>query len=109
LTFKEDCNDIRNSKVPDILRELRQFGIDPLVHDPTASPAEAMREYGIRLVPIEEIVGLDALVLAVAHKWYLSHGQVRLQATIRAGGVLVDVKSALDPTRMDRGIRYWSL
>ncbi|HEV3192722.1 MAG TPA: nucleotide sugar dehydrogenase [Polyangiaceae bacterium] len=109
LTFKEDCNDIRNSKVPDILRELRQFGIEPLVHDPVASPAEAMHEYGVKLVPIDEMLGLDALVLAVAHKWYLTHGQPRLQATIRSGGALVDVKSALDPSRVDRGIRYWSL
>ena len=109
LTFKEDCNDIRNSKVPDILRELRQFGINPLVHDPVANPAEAMHEYGVKLVPLEELLGLDALVLAVAHKSYLTHGQSRLQATIRPGGALLDVKSALDPARIDRGIRYWSL
>jgi UDP-N-acetyl-D-galactosamine dehydrogenase len=109
LTFKEDCNDIRNSKVPDILRELRQFGIEPLVHDPLANAAEAMHEYGVKLVPLEELIGLDALVLAVAHKSYLAYGQLRLQATIRAGGALLDVKSALDPTRTDRGIRYWSL
>jgi UDP-N-acetyl-D-glucosamine/UDP-N-acetyl-D-galactosamine dehydrogenase len=109
LTFKEDCNDIRNSKVPDILRELRQFGINPLVHDPVANPAEAMHEYGVKLVPLEELLGLDALVLAVAHRSYLTHGQSRLQATIRAGGALLDVKSALDPARIDRGIRYWSL
>ncbi|MGO9836200.1 MAG: nucleotide sugar dehydrogenase [Polyangiaceae bacterium] len=109
LTFKEDCNDIRNSKVPDILRELRQFGIEALVHDPLASAREAMHEYGVRLAPIEEMDRLDALVLAVSHKWYLDLGQARLAALIRDGGVLVDVKSALDPALVDRKVRYWSL
>ena len=109
LSFKEDCSDIRNSKVPDILRELRQFGIDAIVHDPVASPAEALREYGTKLVPIEELAGLDALILAVSHKWYLSLGQPRLLAAVRDGGIVVDVKSVLDPARVDRRIRYWSL
>ena len=109
LSFKEDCSDIRNSKVPDILRELRQFGIDAMVHDPVASPPEALREYGTKLVPIEEMAGLDALILAVSHKWYLNLGQARLLSTVRDGGIVVDVKSVLDPTRVDRRIRYWSL
>jgi UDP-N-acetyl-D-galactosamine dehydrogenase len=109
LTFKEDCNDIRNSKVPDILREFRDFGIDAVVHDPVARPREAIAEYGVTLAPLEEMVGLDALVFAVSHKWYLRLGQDRLVAMIRDGGVLADVKSALDPTRVSRQIRYWSL
>jgi UDP-N-acetyl-D-galactosamine dehydrogenase len=109
LTFKEDCNDIRNSKVPDIVRELSAFQIEPMVHDPVARPEEAMREYGIRLFPIEEMVGLDALVLAVSHKWYLALGQPGIQSMIRDGGVLVDVKSVLEPGRTERRIRYWSV
>ncbi len=109
LTFKEDCNDIRNSKVPDILRELRQFGIEATVHDPLASAPEAMRAYGVRLVPIEEMVRLDALIFAVCHKWYLGLGQARLSSMIREGGVMVDVKGVLDPLAVERGIRYWSL
>ena len=109
LSFKEDCSDIRNSKVPDILRELRQFGIDAMVHDPVANPPEAMRECGWKLVAIEELAGLDALILAVSHKWYLDLGQPRLLATVRDGGIVVDVKSVLDPARVDRRIRYWSL
>jgi UDP-N-acetyl-D-glucosamine/UDP-N-acetyl-D-galactosamine dehydrogenase len=60
-------------------------------------------------VPIEEMVSLDALILAVCHRWYLSAGQQRLMATLRDGGVLVDVKSALDPAAVERRIRYWSL
>ncbi len=109
LSFKEDCNDIRNSKVPDILRELRQFGIDALVHDPIANPQEAMREYGTKLVPIEELGGLDALIFAVSHKWYLNLGQPRLLSMVRDGGIVLDIKSVLDPLRIDRPVRYWSL
>jgi UDP-N-acetyl-D-galactosamine dehydrogenase len=109
LTFKEDCNDIRNSKVPDILRELRQFGIHAMVHDPLASAPEALHEYGVKLAPLEEMVSLDALVLAVSHRWYMALGQPRLLSMVRDGGVLVDVKSALPPGKGERGIRYWSL
>jgi UDP-N-acetyl-D-galactosamine dehydrogenase len=109
LTFKENCNDIRNSKVPDILRELLQFGIHAMVHDPVASASEAMHEYGVKLVPIEEMVRLDALVLAVAHDWYVHLGRSRLMDMVHEGGVLVDVKSAFDPGRTERRIRYWSL
>ena len=109
LTFKEDCTDIRNSKVPDILRELRGFGISPSVHDPIADPAEAMREYGVKLVPAEELLGLDAIILAVSHRGYLELGQPGILAMIRDGGVLVDVKSVLDPARTERKIRYWSV
>jgi UDP-N-acetyl-D-glucosamine/UDP-N-acetyl-D-galactosamine dehydrogenase len=109
LTFKEDCSDIRNIKVPDILRELRGFGIAAMVHDPLASAPEAMREYGVKLVPVEELVGLDAVVLAVSHKWYLQLGQAGVQSMIRDGGVLVDIKSVLDPAGTERRIRYWSV
>ncbi len=109
LTFKEDCKDIRNSKVADILRDLASFGIAPMVHDPVASAAEAMREYGVKLASIEDLVGLDGVVLAVSHKGYLRLGQSGIQAMIRDGGVLVDVKSVLDPARTERRIRYWSV
>ncbi len=109
LTFKEDCRDIRNSKVPDILAELRTFGVTARVHDPIASPADAQREYGLKLTSMGEMVGLDALVLAVSHKWYLELGQPAILAMVRDGGVLVDVKSVLDPARTEREIRYWSV
>jgi len=109
LTFKEDCNDIRNSKVPDILRDLQQFGIEGMVHDPLASAPEAMREYGVKLVSLDELVRLDALVLAVSHAWYLGLGRARLLEMVRDGGVVVDVKSVLEPAKEERGIRYWSL
>jgi UDP-N-acetyl-D-galactosamine dehydrogenase len=109
LTFKEDCNDIRNSKVPDILRELRQFGIEAMVHDPLASAREAMHEYRVKLASLDEMQKLDALVLAVSHKWYLDLGAGRLAAMVKRGGVVVDVKSVLDPARLGPNLRYWSL
>jgi UDP-N-acetyl-D-galactosamine dehydrogenase len=109
LTFKEDCNDLRNSKVPDILTELRQFGIQAMIHDPLANPAEATHEYGLKLSPLEELRSLDALVFAVAHKEYLAMGQAEVLSGVRDGGVVVDVKSALDPAKIDRRIHFWSL
>jgi UDP-N-acetyl-D-galactosamine dehydrogenase len=109
LTFKEDCNDIRNSKVPDLVTELRQFGIDPLVHDPLARAPDALRAYGLTLSRWHELSPLDAMVLAVSHRGYLDLGPGPLLGMIRDGGVMVDVKSALQPASMPRGIRYWSL
>jgi UDP-N-acetyl-D-galactosamine dehydrogenase len=109
LTFKEDCNDLRNSKVPDILKELKEFGIDALIHDPLANAPEAVHEYGLTLAPIEAFKDLDAVILAVSHREYLAMGQATLQRMVREGGIVVDVKSALDPAKVDRGLTYWSL
>jgi UDP-N-acetyl-D-glucosamine/UDP-N-acetyl-D-galactosamine dehydrogenase len=109
LTFKENVKDLRNSKVPDIVSELREFGIEALVHDPLASAEEAQHEYGLRLASFDELRALDALVLTVAHEPYLAGGVEKLLAPLRDGGVFIDVKSAVDPSRISRRIRYWSL
>jgi UDP-N-acetyl-D-glucosamine/UDP-N-acetyl-D-galactosamine dehydrogenase len=109
LTFKEDCNDLRNSKVPDILNELRQFGIDPLIHDSRGNPDEAKHEYGVTLSPLEAYAGLDALVVAVSHKEYIQLGQAKLLGMVRDKGCFIDVKSVFSPTKLERGIQYWSL
>jgi UDP-N-acetyl-D-galactosamine dehydrogenase len=109
LTFKEDCSDIRNSKVVDVVRELRSFGIRALVHDPLANAAEAAREYDIKLAPLEEMQKLDALILAVSHAWYLDRGGSRLLAMVKDGGIFVDVKSALPSRAAGERVRYWSL
>jgi UDP-N-acetyl-D-galactosamine dehydrogenase len=108
LTFKQDVPDIRNSKVPDILAELREYGIDALVSDPLADPAAAAHEYGITLSPPEALVGLDALVLAVNHAAYIAD-PADLVARLREGGVLVDVKSALAREGLPEELVYWSL
>ena len=108
LTFKQDVPDIRNSKVPDILAELREYGIAALVSDPLAEPAAALHEYGIALSPPDALVGLDALVLAVNHAEYIAN-PADLVARVREGGVLVDVKSALDRASLPDELVYWSL
>jgi UDP-N-acetyl-D-galactosamine dehydrogenase len=109
LTFKEDCNDLRNSKVPDILNELRQFGIDPLIHDSRGNPDEAKHEYGVTLSRLEDYKNLDALVVAVSHKEYIQLGQAKLHGMVRDNGCFIDVKSVFSPTKLERGIQYWSL
>jgi UDP-N-acetyl-D-glucosamine/UDP-N-acetyl-D-galactosamine dehydrogenase len=110
LTFKENVADIRNSKVPDILGELRAFGIEPLLHDPFAGADETRHEYGLALSALDELQGLDALILAVAHKQYLDLGADALARRVNPGGVLIDVKSALDPKTLPPGrVSYWCL
>jgi UDP-N-acetyl-D-galactosamine dehydrogenase len=109
LTFKEDCNDLRNSKVPDILKELKDFGIDAIIHDPLANGPEAVHEYGFELASLEQFKELDAVIFAVSHKNYLDMGVEKLTSMIRDGGIFMDVKSAFSPAIETRGIRYWSL
>ena len=108
LTFKEDVPDLRNSRVPDIVFELRQFGVSPIVHDALASSDEAKHEYGIDLAVLDEVRDLDALILAVPHAAYLRERK-RLGDALAPGGVLMDVKSAIDPKSVPPSIRYWSL
>ncbi len=108
LTFKENVPDLRNSRVPDILEELAEFGIDPLVHDPLANPEEAAREYGVTLAPIDALKELDALVLAVPHAQY-QEASATMVGRVREGGVLVDIKSMLDPGALPSHLHYWSL
>jgi len=109
LTFKENVPDLRNSRVPDILGELRQFGIETLVHDPRADAHEAHEEYGVKLSPLAEFEQLDALVLAVSHSEFIAMGAAKIAALVRPGGVLIDVKSALDSTAVPAGVQYWCL
>ena len=110
LTFKENCADIRNSKVIDVVRELESYGVDVLVHDPRASGEEAMREYGIALRSWEELPAADVLVLAVAHRELASMPLDALLAKARPGACIVDVKSMLDAREVERrGYRIWRL
>jgi UDP-N-acetyl-D-glucosamine/UDP-N-acetyl-D-galactosamine dehydrogenase len=109
LTFKENVADLRNSRVPDIVRELGQFGIRPFVHDPLCAPDDALHEYGITLRPLEGLTRLDGLILAVPHAEYLDAGTANIVERLRPDGVLVDVKSVIPPGSVPTGIRYWSL
>jgi UDP-N-acetyl-D-galactosamine dehydrogenase len=109
LTFKENVPDMRNSRVPDIVAELRQFGIEPLVHDPIADAREAQKEYGLHLETLSEMQGLDGVILAVGHRAYVELPDSDLRACIKSGGVLMDVKSVLDSSRLPSDICYWCL
>ncbi|MCS6857207.1 MAG: nucleotide sugar dehydrogenase [Sandaracinaceae bacterium] len=109
LTFKENIPDIRNSRVPDIVTELRAFGIDPLITDPRANPEEVQKEYGLTLVPIETISQMDAIIVAVAHKEYRNLSQAELKRLLRENGILLDVKSIFAPESIPGSFLYWSL
>ncbi len=108
LTFKENVPDLRNSRVPDMIEELRDYGIEPLVHDPLASGEEARREYGIELRPWDALTDLDGVVLVVPHDHYLERLD-HIVKSVRSGGVLVDVKSLVDSTALRSDVKYWSL
>ncbi len=108
LTFKENVPDLRNSKIPDIVAELKQYGIQAMVHDPLGDAEEARHEYGIELSPLDRFHDLDAVFFAVSHQEYLQD-VTGLLSRVKDGGVVIDVKSALDPRAMTRGLRYWSL
>ncbi|MGB3204777.1 MAG: nucleotide sugar dehydrogenase [Crinalium sp.] len=109
LTFKENVPDLRNSRVPDIVAELRQFGIEPLVHDSLVTSEQAQHEYGIQLTDWQDFSDLDGMILAVSHRFYLDMPREQLLAGIKTGGVLMDVKSAFDPATLPENLTYWSL
>lgn len=111
LTFKENVPDLRNSKVPDIIHELREYGVDVIVHDPIAEPEEAVAEYGIHLSDWKQVNNLDGLILAVAHKAFLDMGMNTLLSPFRTqkNGVLMDVKSILDRDQVPGTLKYWRL
>jgi UDP-N-acetyl-D-galactosamine dehydrogenase len=110
LTFKEDCADLRNSKVGDVIRELRSYGVEVFVHDPYADAAEAQHEYGVSLMQWGDLPRADALVLAVAHRSLLQLGVDELSRKLIRGGVVIDVKAGLDAAALRAaGIHVWRL
>ena len=111
ITFKEDVPDLRNTRVVDIIAELADYGIDIQVHDPLADPDEAKSYYGVDLKDLDQLQGVDALVVAVSHKTYRDMGLSRL-AELCGGSraVIVDVKSTFDPSAAEKeGFTYWRL
>ncbi|MBX3601531.1 MAG: nucleotide sugar dehydrogenase [Rubrivivax sp.] len=110
LTFKENCGDLRNSKVIDIVRELKSYGVDVFVSDPWATAEEAMHEYGVRLVPFDELPRADAIVAAVAHREYAALSLEDIARKLVKGGAFIDVKAAFDPKLIGgAGYRLWRL
>ena len=110
LTFKENCNDLRNSKVVDIINELKAYGIAVFVTDPQASPEEAMEEYGVPLLAWNDLPRADAMVAAVAHKEYGELTMASIADKLVDGGVLIDIKAMFDAAAVQgAGYRLWRL
>ena len=110
MTFKEDCADLRNSKVVDIIHELQSFGCEVFVHDPEGDPAEALHEYGVRLSSWEELPRADAIVAAVAHQQYRDLDLEMICRKIVKNGCFVDVKAKFDAQALGAaGIAVWRL
>jgi UDP-N-acetyl-D-galactosamine dehydrogenase len=110
LTFKENCPDLRNSKVIDVIRELQSYGANVVVHDPVAESHEAEHEYGVKLVPWDQLPTAGAIVAAVAHKQLVDRPLDELLSKLAPGGVYMDVKCAADAAALRaRGVHVWRL
>ena len=111
LTFKENVPDLRNSRVPDIIHELHEYGVEVLVHDPIAETEEALTEYGIHLLDWNTMKDLDGLILAVAHERFSESGVMDLLRPLRSQkqGAVIDVKGILDQRQIPATIKYWRL
>jgi UDP-N-acetyl-D-galactosamine dehydrogenase len=110
LTFKEDCADLRNSKVVDIINELKTYGCEVFVHDPEGDPHEALHEYGVSLSGWGDLPRADAIVAAVAHKQYRQLGTAELCRKVVENGCFIDVKAAFDAAALGTyGLRVWRL
>ena len=110
LTFKEDCPDLRNSRVADIIAELEEYHCDVAVHDPLADAEEARHEYGVELTPWDKLPKAHAVVLAVAHKQFRALAPADFKALMSNPSVLMDVKSIVDRAAFaGNGIEVWRL
>lgn len=110
LTFKENCPDLRNSKVIDIIRELEEYGVKVQTHDPLADPVEAKHEYGVTLLKLEDMEPAAALISAVAHDEYRGWSHDMLKPLMAQNPVLIDVKGMFDAAALQQtGVRVWKL
>lgn len=109
ITFKEAVPDIRNSKVADLYKALAGFGIKPRVCDPRADAGETHHEYGITLEDSADWSDLDVLILAVPHPEYLSGMDKKIARWVKSGGIVVDLKSVIDPSSLRSDLAYLSL
>jgi len=110
ITFKENVPDLRNSKVVDLIAELKTYGVEVAVHDPVADAEEARQAYGVTLLPWDELPQADALVMAVAHTSFTTTSIATYAAKIRAGGCFIDVKSQFDVGALRAaGLTVWRL
>ena len=110
LTFKENCGDLRNSKVIDIINELKTYGVEVFVSDPRAESDEAVREYGVPLLPWADMPQADAVVAAVAHREFIELTVEDFGRKLVKGGAFIDVKAAFDRRAIEgAGYELWRL
>ena len=112
LTFKENVPDLRNTRVIDVVRELAEYGVEVLVHDPMADTAEAMHEYGLALSPLDDFTQLDAIILAVPHDSYrsMSLADIKNRCADPDHALVLDIKGTLDRTEAAAaGLTLWRL
>lgn len=110
LTFKENCPDLRNSKVIDVIRELQSYGVKVQVSDPESDAHEAVEEYGVHLTPLEELRPAEAVVVAVAHRKFAAFGATDYLRFLKKSPVVIDVKGVCSPKEFEAAaIRLWRL
>ena len=110
LTFKEDCPDLRNSRVIDVIRELQSYGANVIVHEPVADAAEALHEYGVALTAWDDLPQAAAIVGAVAHKEFRNRPLSDFVGKLQKGGVIADVKSMFNEEELvSQGVTVWRL
>ncbi len=111
LTFKENCSDLRNSKVADLMQDLLDFGCEVYVHDPIADPKQALCEYGLTLTNWDQLPhNVDAMVAAVSHKYYTNQPVDNLLGPLKTGGVFIDIKCSYSPEAVKAvGANLWRL
>jgi UDP-N-acetyl-D-galactosamine dehydrogenase len=110
LTFKENCPDIRNTRVIDVIHELTSYGIEVHVHDPVADASEARHEYGLELETWDSLPRASALVVAVAHREFVTTPLADFTAKIVDGGCFIDVKCQFDLAALRKaGLTVWRL
>ncbi len=110
LTFKENCPDLRNSRVIDVIRELQSYGVEVIVHDPVAESKEAEHEYGVSLTDWDAIPKVEAIVAAVSHKEFAARPLSDYVGKLKAGGVLADIKYQFDAAALEaQGVSVWRL
>lgn len=110
LTFKEDCPDLRNSRVIDVIHELQSYGARVVVHEPVADAGEASHEYGVELTDWDDLPQAAAIVAAVAHKGFKDRPLSDYVGKLQPGGVLTDVKCMFDEAQLTaQGVKVWRL
>lgn len=110
FTFKEDCPDTRNTRVIDIVDELKEYGICPMVYDPVADSNEAFEEYGVSFVEKEDLYDLDCIIVAVKHQCFRECKLDTMSDRFRGNWILMDVKSLFDRQAAEAlGYAYWRL